>query len=107
MIQVADIVTSGATVWEDGGQECHVCSPPQTLMKSIRHMLLVKQGGRGQKIQVQAYNNVNEEKGSFLKKDSFLCTFVEAIFFFFTAALLAIVTPSCCLSSCLYPLTLT
>lgn len=61
-------------------------SPPQSLMKSIRHMLLVKRGGRGQKIQVQSYNNMNEEEGSFLKKDSFLCTFVEAIFFYCRSA---------------------
>lgn len=52
MIQVAGIVTSGATVWEDGGQECHVWKPPPSLMKSIRPMLLLQWRGRGQKNKV-------------------------------------------------------
>lgn len=43
VIQVAGIVTSGATAWEDGGQEYHVLWPPPSLMKSIRCALLLEQ----------------------------------------------------------------
>lgn len=43
VIQVAGIVTTGATVWEEEGQEYNVQSPPTCAMKSVRNMLLFKQ----------------------------------------------------------------
>lgn len=80
MIQVAGIVTSGATAWEDGGQEYHVLWPPPNLMKSFRCAAAAGAETKGQKTQVDNLGHkINTERGGFLKRQFFVCAPATAI----------------------------